>query len=145
IQFDVPLERIFLDRANLLTLTAPEWTVLVGGLRVLDQNYDGSKHGVFTDRPGVLSNDFFRTLCSMDYEWEVASSDERTFNINDRETGEKKFTATRCDLIFGSNAQLRAIAEVYASDDGHQRMVQDFVTAWNKVMMLDRFDLAPVR
>jgi catalase-peroxidase len=142
IAFDVPSERMFLDRAHLLTLSAPEWTVLVGGLRVLDQNFDHSKHGVFTERPGTLTNDFFTTLCSMDYEWEVADAHESLFNINDRVTGEKRYTATRCDLIFGSNAQLRAVAEVYASDDGHERMVRDFVAAWNKVMMLDRFDLA---
>ena len=141
IRFDVAPERIFLDRANLLTLTAPEWTVLTGGLRVLDQNFDGSKHGVFTDRPGVLTNDFFRTLCSMDYEWAPADEQEMTFDIKDRDTGDTKYTGTRCDLIFGSNAQLRTIAEVYAADDGHERMVRDFVKAWNKVMMLDRFDL----
>jgi catalase-peroxidase len=141
---DVAPERLFLDRANLLTLTAPEWTVLVGGLRVLDQNFDHSKHGVFTDRPGALTNDFFRTLCSMDYEWVPADDAERMFSVKDRATGETRFTATRCDLIFGSNAQLRAIAEVYAADDGHGRMVRDFAAAWNKVMMLDRFDLAAV-
>lgn len=140
--FSVPPERIFLDRANLLTLTVPEWTVLVGGLRVLDQNFDHSKHGVFTERPGQLSNDFFRVLTSMDYEWVPADKSEMGFFIKDRASGETKYTATRCDLIFGSNSQLRAVAEVYASDDGHQRMVKDFVAAWNKVMMLDRFDLA---
>ncbi|MEO1009178.1 MAG: catalase/peroxidase HPI [Planctomycetota bacterium] len=140
--FEVSPERLFLDRAHLLTLTAPEWTVLVGGLRVLDQNVDRSKHGVFTDRPGVLSNDFFTVLCSMDYEWVPADKAEMGFYINDRATGQARFTATRCDLIFGSNAQLRALAEVYASDDGHERMVRDFVRAWDKVMMLDRFELA---
>jgi len=139
--YKVKPERIFLDRAQLLTLTAPEWTVLVGGLRSLDQNWDHSKHGIFTDRPGVLTNDFFRVLTSMDYEWKPADEQEMTFNIDDRNTGETKFTATRCDLIFGSNAELRQIAEVYGADDGHERMVRDFVVAWNKVMMLDRFDL----
>ena len=141
IRFDVAHERIFLDRANLLTLTAPEWTVLTGGLRVLDQNADNSKHGVFTDKPGVLTNDFFRVLTSMDYEWAPTDESETLFNINDRKSGETKFTATRCDLVFGSNAQLRSVAEVYAADDGHERMVKDFVNAWNKIMMLDRFDV----
>ncbi|OAB63782.1 hydroperoxidase [Leptolyngbya valderiana BDU 20041] len=141
VRIDVAPERIFLDRANLLTLTAPEWTVLVGGLRVLDQNFDHSKHGVFTDRPGVLSNDFFTTLTSMDYEWEPADPMEMGFYLKDRATGETKHTATRLDLVFGSNAQLRNLAEVYAADDGHERMVHDFIAAWNKVMMLDRFDV----
>ena len=139
--YRVKAERIFLDRAQLLTLTAPEWTVLVGGLRALDQNYDHSKHGIFTDRPGVLTNDFFRVLTSMDYEWKPVDNREMIFDICDRDTGETKFTATRCDLIFGSNAELRQVAEVYAANDGHERMVKDFVTAWNKVMMLDRFDI----
>lgn len=139
--YKVKPERIFLDRAQLLTLTAPEWTVLVGGLRALDQNWDHSKHGIFTDRPGVLTNDFFRVLTSMDYEWKPADANEMTFSIDDRKTGETKFTATRCDLIFGSNAELRQVAEVYGADDGHERMVKDFVAAWDKVMMLDRFDV----
>lgn len=139
--YKVQPERIFLDRAHLLTLTAPEWTVLVGGLRALDQNWDHSKHGIFTDRPGVLTNDFFSVLTSMDYEWKPTDDKEMTFNICDRQTGEIKFTATRCDLIFGSNAELRQVAEVYGADDGHEHMVKDFVAAWNKVMMLDRFDL----
>lgn len=139
--YKVKPERIFLDRAHLLTLTAPEWTALVGGLRALDQNWDRSKHGIFTDRPGVLTNDFFRVLTSMDYEWKPTDDHEMLFNIDDRETGETKFTATRCDLIFGSNAELRQVAEVYGANDGHERMVKDFVAAWNKVMMLDRFDV----
>ncbi|WP_414623182.1 catalase/peroxidase HPI [Calothrix sp. CCY 0018] len=139
--YKVKAERIFLDRAQMLTLTAPEWTVLVGGLRVLDQNWDGSKHGIFTDRPGVLTNDFFRVLTSMDYEWKPIDNREMLFNICDRETGETKFTATRCDLVFGSNAELRQVAEVYGANDGNERMVKDFVVAWNKVMMLDRFDV----
>jgi catalase-peroxidase len=140
--YKVKAERIFLDRAQLLTLTAPEWTVLVGGLRALDQNWDNSKHGIFTDHPGVLTNDFFRVLTSMDYEWKPIDNREMLFNICDRETGETKFTATRCDLIFGSNAELRQVAEVYGADDGKERMVKDFVAAWNKVMMLDRFDVS---
>ncbi len=139
--YKVKAERIFLDRAQLLTLTAPEWTVLVGGLRALAQNYNHSKHGIFTDRPGVLTNDFFRVLTSMDYEWKPVDNREMLFDICDRQTGETKFTATRCDLIFGSNAELRQVAEVYGADDGHERMVKDFVAAWNKVMMLDRFDV----
>ncbi|MDY7025788.1 MAG: catalase/peroxidase HPI [Pseudomonadota bacterium] len=139
--YHVHAEQIFLDRAHLLSLTAPEWTVLVGGLRVLDQNWDHSSLGVFTDNVGVLSNDFFKVLTSMDYAWEPANKQETLFNVNSRDTGEIQYTASRCDLIFGSNAQLRAIAEVYASDDGHQRMVKDFIKAWDKVMMLDRFDL----
>ena len=141
--YKVKAERIFLDRAQLLTLTAPEWTVLVGGLRALDRNWDRSKYGIFTDRAGVLTNDFFRVLTSMDYEWKPIDNREMIFSICDRQTGETKFTATRCDLIFGSNAELRQVAEVYAANDGHERMVKDFVTAWNKVMMLDRFDISP--
>lgn len=141
IGYKVPSERIFLDRAQLLTLNAPEWTVLVGGLRVLDQNFDHSNHGVFTERPGQLSNDFFKVLTSMDYEWVPQGDNEMLFNINDRKSGTTKYTATRCDLIFGSNAQLRNIAEVYGADDGEERFVNDFVAAWNKVMMLDRYDV----
>ena len=141
IEFRVSPERVFLDRANLLKLSAPEWTVLVGGLRVLEQNYDHSKHGVFTETPGKLTNDFFRVLTDMDYAWVPTDDQETMFNINVRDTGETKYTATRCDLIFGSNSQLRAIAEVYGANDGHERMVKDFIEAWNKVMMLDRFDL----
>jgi catalase-peroxidase len=136
-------EQFFLDRAALMTLTAPEWTALVGGLRVLDTNYDGSKHGVFTDRPGVLTNDFFVNLCSMDHEWKKADENGMSFTVNDRATSEAKFTATRCDLAFGANAQLRNVAEVYAARGGHERFVKDFVSAWNKVMMLDRYDVKP--
>jgi len=142
VRIDAAPERLFLDRANLLTLTAPEWTVLVGGLRVLEQNYDHSRHGVFTERPGQLTNDFFTVLCSMDYQWVPADKAEMGFYLKDRATGQTAYTATRCDLIFGSNAQLRAVAEVYAADDGHERMVRDFVAGWHKVMMLDRFELA---
>lgn len=139
--YRVPPERIFLDRAQLLTLTAPEWTVLVGGLRVLDQNYDYSKHGIFTERPGQLTNDFFQVLTSMDYEWVPQDQHERLFNVRERKSGVTRYTATRCDLIFGSNAQLRNIAEVYAAEDAQVRFVNDFVAAWNKVMMLDRYDV----
>ncbi|PRP66647.1 catalase/peroxidase HPI [Nonlabens agnitus] len=134
-------ERIFLDRAQLLNLSAPEWTVLVGGLRVLDQNFDHSKHGVFTERPEQLTNDFFQVITSMDYEWKPKSSSKMLFDINSRANGETKYTATRCDLVFGSNAQLRNIAEVYATDDAQERFVHDFVKAWDKVMMLDRYDV----
>ena len=137
----MPAERIFLDRAQLLTLTAPEWTVLVGGLRVLDQNFDYSKHGVFTERPGQLTNDFFQVLTNMDYVWVPQAQSDMLFDIRDRKSGAIKYTATRCDLIFGSNAQLRNIAEVYGADDAQLRFVNDFVAAWTKVMMLDRYDV----
>ncbi|QFT62299.1 catalase/peroxidase HPI [Roseivivax sp. THAF30] len=142
IGYDISPEQIFLDRAALLTLTAPEWTALAGGLKVLDQNWDGSKHGLFTDRPGVLSNDFFDVLTSMDYEWVPQDESEMLFDIKTREGGETAFTATRCDLVFGSNSQLRQIAEVYGASDGEARLVKDFVAAWSKVMMLDRYDVA---
>ena len=112
---------------------------------MLHVNYDGSKDGVFTDRPGVLTNDFFRVLTSMDYEWKPTDGQEKTFEITDRESGETRFTATRCDLVFGANDQLRAVSEVYAADDGHERLVKDFVAAWHKVMMLDRFDVPEAR
>ncbi|PHQ29132.1 catalase/peroxidase HPI [Leeuwenhoekiella nanhaiensis] len=139
--YKIPAERIFLDRAHLLNLSAPEWTVLTGGLRVLEQNFDHSKHGVFTERPGQLTNDFFQVLTSMDYEWKPQNYEETLFNINDRATGSTKYTATRCDLVFGSNAQLRNLAEVYAADDAQERFVNDFIKAWDKVMMLDRYDV----
>ena len=136
-----PAEVQLVDRANLLTLTAPEMTVLVGGLRVLGGNHGGAKHGVFTDRPGVLSNDFFVNLLDMGTRWQAATSDSGVFEGRDRASGEVKWTATRVDLIFGSNSQLRGLAEVYASDDAKQKFVEDFVAAWDKVMNLDRFDL----
>ncbi|MGB3465844.1 MAG: catalase/peroxidase HPI [Cyclobacteriaceae bacterium] len=139
--YHVSPEQIFLDRAQLLTLSAPEWTVLVGGLRALDQNWDQSKHGVFTDKPGVLSNDFFKVITSMDFEWKPQGEDEMTFDIKDRSSGAVKYTATRCDLIFGSNAQLRNYAEVYAANDGEERFIKDFVQVWDKIMMLDRYDV----
>jgi catalase-peroxidase len=133
-------EHHLIDRASLLTLTAPEMTVLVGGMRALNANYDGSSLGVFTDRPGTLTNDFFVNLCDMGTEWRATS--EATFEGRDRGTGELKWTGSRFDLVFGSNSQLRALAEVYASDDSRQKFVRDFVAAWDKVMNLDRFDLA---
>jgi catalase-peroxidase len=134
-------EQIFLDRAHLLALTAPEWVALTGGLRALNLNHDGSKHGIFTDRVGVLTNDFFTVLTSMDYEWKKADGGSMAFTLDDRGSGETKYTATRCDLVFGSNAQLRAVAEVYAGTDGQDRFLSDFVKVWDKVMTLDRYDL----
>jgi catalase-peroxidase len=133
-------EAMFLDKAQLLTLTAPEWVALVGGLRAMGANYDGSANGLFTHRVGVLTNDFFTVLTSMDYEWKKRDDSHMTFSLDDRATGETRFQATRSDLVFGSNSQLRAVAEVYASSDGHARFVNDFVRVWDKVMMLDRFD-----
>jgi catalase-peroxidase len=135
-------EEVLVDRSSLLSLTAPEMTVLVGGLRVLNTNFGHSTHGVFTDRPGVLSNDFFVNLLDMDTEWRV-SSDEHVYEGLDRGSGEVRWTGTAVDLVFGSNSQLRAIAEVYGSSDAQPKFVQDFVAAWNKVMNLDRFDLPP--
>jgi len=135
-------EHLLVDKAQLLTLTAPEMTVLVGGMRALGANFGGSRHGVFTQRPGVLTNDFFVNLLDMGTEWQPLSDDEEVFEGRDRKTGEVKWTATRVDLIFGHNAQLRALAEVYGSSDGQEKFVHDFVAAWNKVMNLDRFDLA---
>jgi catalase-peroxidase len=140
-QAGAPTEALLVDRAQLLTLTAPEMTALVGGLRVLGANADGGNHGVFTDRVGVLSNDFFVNLLDMDTEWKAIGRDAEVFEGFDRRTGWLKFTGTRNDLIFGSNSVLRAYAEVYASTDGKDRFVQDFVAAWTKVMNLDRFDL----
>ncbi|MGE5236121.1 MAG: peroxidase family protein, partial [Acidobacteriota bacterium] len=134
-------ERLLVDRAQLLTLTAPEMTVLVGGLRVLGANAGQSKHGVFTGRPGVLTNDFFVNLLDMGTEWR-ASASAGVFEGRDRASGKVKWTGTRADLVFGSNSQLRAIAEVYACSDAKEKFVRDFVAAWNKVMNLDRFDLA---
>ena len=138
----LPAEYLLIDKANLLTLSAPEMTVLIGGLRVLGANYQQSPLGVFTDRPGVLTNDFFVNLLDMGTEWTPTSEDAETFEGRDRATGEVKWTASRVDLIFGANSELRAIAEVYACDDAKEKFVHDFVAAWNKVMNLDRFDLA---
>ena len=134
-------EELFLDKAQLLSLTSPEWVALVGGLRAMNANYDGSKHGIFTDREGVLTNDFFAVLTSTDYEWKKSDSRGMTFWLTDRTTGENRYSATRADLLFGSNSQLRAVAEVYAGNDGHKRFVKAFVKAWDKVMMLDRYDV----
>ncbi|MCO6510871.1 MAG: catalase/peroxidase HPI [Aridibacter famidurans] len=134
-------EELLLDRANLLSLTAPEMTVLVGGMRALGANHGGSKHGVFTDRPGTLSNDFFVNLLDMGTMWKPTSEKEIEFEAIDRETEEVRWTGTRVDLVFGSNSQLRAISEVYGADDGEEKFVKDFVKAWDKVMELDRFDL----
>ncbi len=135
-------EERLVDRAQLLTLTAPEMTVLIGGLRALNANFGQSKHGVFTNRPGTLTNDFFVNLLDMNTKWQPSSTSEGVYEGRDRETGELKWTGTRVDLIFGSNSQLRAIAEVYACDDSKETFVKDFVAAWNKVMNLDRYDLA---
>ncbi|WP_216589405.1 catalase/peroxidase HPI [Streptomyces brasiliscabiei] len=137
----LPAEYLLLDRANLLTLSAPELTVLVGGLRVLGANQGGSAHGVFTDTPGKLTNDFFVNLLDLGTEWKSTSSDQTTFEGRDAATGELKWTGTRADLVFGSNSELRALAEVYASDDAKEKFVKDFVAAWAKVSDLDRFDL----
>lgn len=139
--YSVSAEEMLLDRAQLLTLTAPEMTVLVGGMRALDANYAGSKHGVFTDKPGTLTNDFFTNLVDMGIAWKPTSDAAEEFEGRDRATGELKWTATRVDLIFGSNSQLRALAEVYAQDDAKAKFINDFVQAWTKVMNADRFDL----
>ncbi|HJY60279.1 MAG TPA: catalase/peroxidase HPI [Streptosporangiaceae bacterium] len=138
----LPAEYLLLDRANLLTLSAPEMTVLVGGLRVLGANYDGSKLGVFTATPGSLTNDFFVNLLDMGTTWKATSEDANTFEGRDAVTGEVTWTGSRADLVFGANSELRALAEVYASDDAKEKFAADFVAAWNKVMNLDRFDLA---
>ncbi len=134
-------EEFFLDKANLMKLSAPEWTVLTGGLRVLNANHDGSDHGVFTDRVGVLSTDFFVNITDTALVWEKADADAMHFTLKDRSSGATRFQASRNDLVFGSNAQLRAIVDVYAGADGQQRFVKDFVKAWDKVMMLDRYDV----
>ncbi|MEW6285795.1 MAG: catalase/peroxidase HPI [Chloroflexota bacterium] len=140
--FSVSAEEMLVDKAQLLTLSAPEMTVLVGGLRVLGANYGGSQHGVFTKRPGVLTNDFFVNLTDMGVEWYPADESAQIFKAHDRKTGEVRWTGTRVDLVFGANSQLRALSEVYAQDDNQEKFVHDFVAAWNKVMNLDRFDLA---
>ena len=140
--YSVPTEKLLVDRAQLLTLTAPEMTVLVGGMRVLGANHDGAAHGVWTDNVGTLSNDFFTTLMDMSVEWTPVDDTQQVFEARDRKSGEVKRTGTRVDLVFGSNSQLRALAEVYAQDDSKARFVQDFARAWTKVMDADRFDLA---
>lgn len=141
LRFPVSTEALLVDKAQLLTLSAPEMTVLIGGLRALDANYDGSKHGVFTERPGQLTNDFFVNLLDMGTVWKARTTDNELYEGRDRKTGFVKWTATRADLVFGSNSELRAIAEVYASDDANEKFVDDFVAAWAKVMNADRFDL----
>ncbi|ANC80683.1 catalase/peroxidase HPI [Pseudomonas putida] len=140
-RYSVKAEKLLLDKAQLLTLTAPELTVLIGGLRVLGANHGGSNLGVFTDKPGTLSNDFFRNLLDMSVEWKPTSADNETFEGRDRKTGQVKWSGSRVDLVFGSHAQLRALSEVYGSSDGGDKFVRDFVAAWQKVMELDRFDL----
>ena len=140
-KYSVPAETLLIDKAQLLTLTAPEMTVLVGGLRMLGGNVGQTTHGVLTTRPGILSNDFFVNLLDMSTEWKATSDNEAVFEALDRKTGERKWTGTRVDLIFGSHSQLRALAEVYASADAKEKFVRDFVAAWAKVMELDRFDL----
>ena len=140
-RYSISAEEMLVDKAQLLTLTAPEMTVLLGGLRVLGANFGGSKNGVFTRRPGALTNDFFVNLLDMDTEWKAASKNGDVFEGRDRKTGKLQWTGTRVDLIFGANSQLRALTEVYACADGQEKFLKDFVAAWNKVMNLDRFDL----
>jgi catalase-peroxidase len=141
-KYSVSAEELLLDKAQLLTLTAPEMTVLVGGMRALNANVGQSRHGVFTQRPETLTNDFFVNLLDMGTAWTPVSKEEDVFEGKDRATGKVKWTGTRVDLIFGSNSQLRALAEAYGSSDAQEKFVRDFVAAWNKVMNLDRFDLA---
>jgi len=141
-QFSVSAEKMLLDKAQLLTLNAPEMTALIGGMRAINTNIGNSQHGVFTDKPATLSNDFFVNLLDMSTAWKPRSDEPEVFEGRDRVTGEVKWTATRFDLVFGSNSQLRAIAEVYACEDAKDKFVHDFVKAWDKVMNLDRFDLA---
>jgi catalase-peroxidase len=138
--YAVAAEELMLDRTQLLGLTAPEMTVLVGGMRAMGANHGGAKHGVFTDRAGALTTDFFVNLTDMSYKWEPKGSN--LYEIVDRKSGATKWTATRVDLVFGSNSILRAYAEVYAQDDAHEKFVHDFVDAWTKVMNADRFDIA---
>jgi len=141
-RYPVSAEEMLVDKAQLLTLTAPEMTVLLGGMRVLNTNFDQSQHGVFTRQPGALTNDFFVNLLDLGTKWQATTDAQDVFEGRDRATGERKWTGTRVDLIFGSNSELRAIAEVYACKDSQAKFIQDFVAAWNKVMNLDRFDLA---
>jgi catalase-peroxidase len=141
-KYSVSAEELLVDRAQLLTLTAPEMTVLLGGMRVLNANFGQSPHGVFTKRPEALTNDFFVNLLDMGTTWKAASNDGDVFEGRDRKTSELKWTGTRMDLIFGSNSQLRALAEVYGCEDSQEKFLHDFVAVWNKVMNLDRFDLA---
>ncbi|MCY4036679.1 MAG: catalase-peroxidase, partial [bacterium] len=136
-----PAEELLVDKAFLLSLTAPEMTVLVGGMRALDANVGQAQHGVLTERPGILTNDFFTNLLTMDTQWRASVDQAGVYEGRDRGTGELRWTATAADLVFGSNSQLRAIAEVYGCDDGEEKFVNDFAAAWSKVMNLDRFDL----
>jgi len=138
---DLPAEQLLIDRAQLLTLTVPEMTVLVGGMRALGANFGSVAHGVFTERPGTLTNDFFVNLLDIGIEWKPSADHPQVYEGFDRATGELKWTATRVDLVFGANSQLRAQAEFYAQDDNKEKFVHDFTAAWNKVMNLDRFDL----
>jgi catalase-peroxidase len=140
-KYSIPAEHLLVDKAQLLTLTAPEMTVLIGGLRVLNVHVGDAAHGIFTDRPGTLTNDFFRNLLDMGTEWKPLSPAREVFEGRDRKTGKLKWTGSRVDLVFGADARLRALCEVYASSDGEEKFVRDFVAAWVKVMNLDRFDL----
>jgi len=140
-KYAVSAEELLVDRAQLLTLTAPEMTVLIGGMRVLNANFAKSQHGVFTKRPETLTNDFFVNLLDMSTTWKAISKDDDIFEGRDRASGELQWTGTRVDLVFGSNSQLRALAEVYACEDSQEKFLQDFIAVWNKVMNLDRFDL----
>ena len=137
----ISAEELLVDRANLMTLTVPEMTVLLGGMRVLGANYDGSSYGVFTNNKGALTNDFFKNLLDLSITWKATSENDQVFAGRDRKTGDVKWTGTRADLIFGSNSELRAVAEVYGCEDANDKFVKDFVAAWHKVMNLDRFDL----
>ena len=134
-------QELFIDKAQLLTLTAPEMTVLLGGMRVLNTNYDNSRHGVLTNKPETLTNDYFINLLDMNVKWTPASGSLEEFEGRERKSGNMRWTATRADLIFGSNSELRALAEVYASNDAKEKFVKDFVSSWDKVMNLDRFDI----
>ncbi|MEO0734769.1 MAG: peroxidase family protein, partial [Bacteroidota bacterium] len=138
----ISAEALLIDRANLMGLSIPELTVLLGGMRAIGTNYDGSDHGILTNRPGQLTNDFFVNVTDLATAWKAVEDNDNLYEGRDRRNGDKKWTATRADLVFGSNTELRAVAEVYAQADGEARMVRDFVTAWNKVMEADRFDLA---
>jgi catalase-peroxidase len=140
-KYSISTEELLVDKAQLLTLTAPEMTVLIGGMRVLNTNFDNSNLGVLTKRPEVLTNDFYINLLDMGTAWMPNSGTKETFDGRDRKTGELLWTATRADLVFGSNSELRALAEVYGSSDAQEKFIKDFVAAWNKVMNLDRFDL----
>ena len=140
-KYSLSAEEMLIDRANLMKLTAPEMTVLIGGMRVLNTNFDSSKYGVFTKKPGVLTNDFFLNLLDMNITWKETNEAEELFEGRERKTGKLKWTGTRADLIFGSNSQLRSLAEVYTCEDSKEKFLTDFVAAWTKLMNLDRFDL----